>query len=170
MFGTYDIRVVDEELTDRSIQNKRRRGIALTQTGQIVAQSDLTFATNTAVIIAEVKQKLVSLGLVQPNLVSGTTNNAVADATNLATISESLDYLDNNDVIQDDLNITTTPSDLPDNLDETKGLGLNAFINNLKGGKKLRKRVQAALKVQADAAKAQIAKEKTAANESLKGG
>ena len=137
MFGTYDIRVVDEELTDRSIQNKRRRGIALTQTGQIVAQSDLTFATNTAVIIAEVKQKLVSLGLVQPNLVSGTTNNAVADATNLATISESLDYLDNNDVIQDDLNITTTPSDLPDNLDETKGLGLNAFINNLKGGKKL---------------------------------
>lgn len=170
LFGSYDIRVVDEELTDRSIQNRRRRGIALNQNGQIVAQSDLTFATNTAVIIAEVKQKLVSLGLVQPNLVSGTTNNAVADATNLATISESLDYLDNNDVIQDDLNITTTPSDLPDNLDETKGLGLNAFINNLKGGKKLRKRVQAALKVQADAAKAQIAKEKTAANESLKGG
>lgn len=170
MFGTYDIRVVDEELTDRSIQNKRRRGIALTQTGQIVAQSDLTFATNTAVIIAEVKQKLVSLGLVQPNLVSGTTNNAVADATNLATISESLDYLDNNDVIQDDLNITTTPSDLPDNLDETKGLGLNAFINNLKGGRKLRRRVRAAMKTQADTAKAQIAKEKTAANESLKGG
>ncbi len=78
--------------------------------------------------------------------------------------------MDNNDVIQDDLNITTTPSDLPDNLDETKGLGLNAFINNLKGGKKLRKRVQAALKVQADAARTQIAKEKTAANESLKGG
>jgi hypothetical protein len=170
LFGAYDIRVVDEELTDRSIENKRRRGIALDQNGQIVAQSDLTFATNTAVIIAEVKQKLVSLGLVQPNLVSGTTNNAVADSTNLAIISESLDYLDNNDVIQDDLNITPIASDLPDNLDDTKGLGLNAFINNLKGGKKLRKRVQAALKVQSEAAKTQIAKEKTAANESLRGG
>ena len=49
MFGAYDIRVVDEEVTDRSIQNKRRRGIALDQNGQIVAQSDLTFATNTAI-------------------------------------------------------------------------------------------------------------------------
>jgi hypothetical protein len=163
MFGAYDIRVVDEELTDRSIQNKRRRGIALNQNGQIVAQSDLTFATNTAIIIAEVKQQLVSLKLVQPNL--GST-----DATNVAIISESLNYLENNDVIQDDLNITATQTDLPDNLDETKGLGLNAFINNLSGGRKLRKRVQAALKVQADAARTQIAKEKTAANESLRGG
>jgi hypothetical protein len=170
MFGAYDIRVVDEELTDRSIENKRRRGIALDQNGQIVAQSDLTFATNTAVIIAEVKQKLVSLGLVQPNLVSGTSNNLVSDSTNLAIISESLDYLDNNDVIQDDLNITPTPTDLPENLDESKGLGLNAFINNLKGGRKLRRRVRAAMKTQAEQAKAQIAKEKTAANESLRGG
>ena len=163
IFGTYDIRVVEEEVTERTIQNKRRRGIALNQDGQIVAQSDLTFATNTALIIAEVKQKLVSLKLVQPSLAS-------ADSTNLAVISESLDYLDNNDVIQDDLNITPVPTDLPDNSDESKGLGLNAFINNLNGGKKLRKRVQAAMKTQADQAKAQIAKEKTAANESLKGG
>jgi hypothetical protein len=163
IFGTYDIRVVEEEVTERTIQNKRRRGIALNQDGQIVAQSDLTFATNTALIIAEVKQKLVSLKLVQPSLAS-------ADSTNLAVISESLDYLDNNDVIQDDLNITPVPTDLPDNADESKGLGLNAFINNLSGGRKLRKRVQAAMKTQADQAKAQIAKEKTAANESLKGG
>ena len=105
----------------------------------------------------------MSLKLVQPNL--GST-----DATNVAIISESLNYLENNDVIQDDLNITATQTDLPDNLDETKGLGLNAFINNLSGGRKLRKRVQAALKVQADAARTQIAKEKTAANESLRGG
>jgi hypothetical protein len=170
MFGAYDIRIVDEEVTDRSIQNKRRRGIALNQDGQIVAQSDLTFATDSAIIIAEVKQKLVSLKLVQPNLVSGTSNNAVADATNLGVISESLNYLDNNDVIQDDLNITATQTDLPDNMDETKGLGLNAFINNLSGGRKLRKRVRAAMKTQADNARVQIAKEKTAANESLRGG
>ena len=50
------------------------------------------------------------------------------------------------------------------------GKSLNAFINNLKGGRKLRRRVRAAMKTQADTAKAQIAKEKTAANESLKGG
>ena len=163
MFGAYDIRVVDEEVTDRSIQNKRRRGIALSQDGQIVAQSDLTFATNTAVIIAEVKQKLVSLKLVQPSLAS-------ADSANLAVISESLNYLENNDVIQDDLNITPALTDLPDNTDDTQGLGLNAFINNLDGGRKLRRRVRAAMKAQADTARAQIAKEKTAANESLRGG
>lgn len=163
MFGAYDIRVVEEELTDKSIRNKRRRGIAVNQNGQIVAQSDLTFATNTAIIIAEVKQRLVALKLVQPNL--GST-----DSTNLAVISESLDYLDNNDVIQDDLNITPVPTDLPDNSDESKGLGLNAFINNLNGGKKLRKRVQAAMKTQAEQAKTQIQKEKTASSGSIKGG
>lgn len=138
LFGAYQIRIIDEEVIDQSIENKRRRGIALDQYGAIVTQSDLTFATNPQVIIGEVKQKLVSLGLVRPDL-------GTIDEDALTTVSESLDYLDNNDILQNDLNISRTEVDLPDNVDETKGLGLNAFVNNLDGGRRLRKRTRKAL-------------------------
>ena len=139
IFGKYDIRVVDEEITDPSVKNKRRRGIALDQNGFIVTQSDLTFATNTAVIIEEVKVKLVAAGLVQPSLGS-------LGANDLAVISQSLDYLDSNDVMQDDLNIETSQNqDTPDNENENLGTGLNAFINKLPGGRRLRARVRKSL-------------------------
>jgi len=138
LFGTYQIRIIDEQVIEQSIKNKRRRGVALDQYGAIVTQSDLTFATNPEVIIGEVKQKLVSLGLVRPDL-------GTIDGDALVTVSESLDYLDNNDILQNDLNISRTEVDLPDNVDETKGLGLNAFVNNLRGGRRLRKRTRKAL-------------------------
>lgn len=139
LFGEYQIRVVDEEVTDKSVKNLRRRGVALNKNGQVAAQSDLTFATNSSVIIAETKQKLVALGLVQPYLAS-------LDTVNLAIISDSLNYLDNNDVIDDNFNVTTGEIsnflDSPDNSDENKGIGLQAFVNNLKGGRRLRRRAR----------------------------
>lgn len=138
-FGEYNIRVIEEEVVDRTITNKRRRGVALDQNGTIVAQSDLTFATNPTVIIEEVKLKLIAAGLVQPSL-------GALDGADLAVIGESLDYLESNDVLQDNLNIQTFESlDNPENTDESKGLGLNAFVNNLPGGKRLRKRVRKSL-------------------------
>lgn len=161
LFGDYDIRVVEEEVTDRAVINKRRRGIALDKNGNIVASSDLTFATNTGLIIAETQQKLLSLGLVQPGL-------GKIDSVNLAIISESLNYLDNEDILQNDLNVTPTELDSPDNQDESKGLGLNAFVNNLKGGKKLRKRVQAAVAAQTAETKDQIATEVNTSRQTLK--
>lgn len=160
MFGGYDIRVVDEELTDRSIQNKRRRGIALNKNGQLVVQSDLTFATNTSVIIAEVKQKLVAKGFVQPSL-------GVIDGVDLETISDSLDYLDSNDILNDNLTILPTELDAPDNLDESKGLGLNAFINNLPGGRKLRQRARKAVETSAMNVKSEVAGELAASKQTL---
>jgi len=137
-FGEYSIRVVDEELTDPTIPNKRRRGIALNRQGVLVAQSDLTFATNTSIIIQEVKVKLVSQGLIAPQF------NILSDQ-DLATVFTSAQYLDNDDVLSEsfDYNDLLQESiDSPDNLDETEGIGLNAFINNLKGGKRLRKRTR----------------------------
>ena len=160
MFGGYDIRVIDEELTDKSIQNKRRRGIALSKDGQIVAQSDLTFATNTAVIIAEVKQKLVAGGLVQPSL-------GVIDGVDLAIISDSLDYLDSNDILNDNLTIQPTELDSPDNLDENQGLGINAFFNNLPGGKKLRQRTAKAVEASVANVKSQVAREVATSKQTL---
>lgn len=162
LFGSYDIRVVDEEVTDQSIPNKRRRGIALDQNGFIVTQSDLTFATNANIIINEVKLKLMAAGLVQPSF--GALNGA-----DLAIISESLNYLDNNDVLQDDLNIQTFENqDTPDNLDESQGLGLNAFLNNLPGGRRLRKRVRSSLGSASSQLATQITAEKQAAANALK--
>ncbi len=146
-FGDYTIRVIDEEVVDQSIQNKRRRGIALDKNGAIVVQSDLTFATNTTVIIEEVKQKLVSSGLVQPALGALTTDQA-------AIIAESLGYLEDTDIPDEDLSLDMYDLDSPENEDEDSGLGLNAFINKLKGGKRLRRRTKRALAEQ----KQQLAK------------
>ena len=161
LFGAYDIRVVDEELTDKSIVNKRRRGIALDVNGNIVTQSDLTFATNTNLIIDEVKQKLLALKLVQPAL-------GQIDPINLAVISDSLNFLDNNDVLQNDLNIAPPQLDSPENLDETQGLGLNAFINDLKGGKKLRQRTKSVIATQTASVKTQVAAETNSSKQTLK--
>lgn len=160
-FGDYDIRIEDEELTERSIVNKRRRGIALDQSGNLVAQSDLTFATNPTVIIEEVKQKLIALGLVQGGF-------SQANSATLALISESLNYLDSNDVLQDDLNIEVPELDTPDNLNENQGLGLNAFVNNLKGGKKLRQRTKKIVTAQTAQVKSQVSNEITTSKQTLK--
>jgi len=136
-FGEYDIRVVDEELTDPGIPNKRRRGIAIDKYGAIVAQSDLTFATDTNIIIEEVKLKLIQKGLVQSNLGALTGEQA-------SIIAESLSYLESPDVALSDLNITDFDFEIdpPDNEDENIGLGLNAFVSKLKGGKRLRRRTR----------------------------
>ena len=125
-FGVYDIRVVDEELTDKSIQNKRRRGLALDQAGSIVVESDLTYATNTAVIIAEVQQRLMALGLVKSGMVQ-------IDATNLALIADSLNYLDSNDILQGDLNIDAFAI-----TEEAAVANISTFLDGLPGGVKFR--------------------------------
>lgn len=143
LFGKYTIRVVDEEVTDRSISNKRRRGIAFDQYGAIVAQSDLTFATNNITIINEVKLKLINLGLAPGN-------TAVLDAAQAAILAESLGYLDDDSLSEEGYTLLRSEysMDPPDNEDEDDGLGLNAFVNKLKGGKRLRRRARRAMAAQ----------------------
>jgi hypothetical protein len=159
--GKYEIKVVEEEVTERSVTNKRRRGIALDDKGFIVTQSDLTFATNTAIIIEEVKIKLISAGLIQPSL-------ATLDGTDLAVVSTSLDYLDSNDVLSENFNLDISENlDTPDNEDETKGTGLNAFINKLPGGRRLRKRTRASLDAASEKLGSQISGEGQLASSAL---
>jgi hypothetical protein len=155
-FGLYSIRVVDEQLTDPTIQNKRRRGIALDANGVLVAQSDLTFATNTSIIIQETKLKLVSQGLVAPQF------STFADP-DLSIVLEAAQYLENDDVLSEDFNfdsLTNENIDPPDGSDESKGIGLNAFINNLSGGRRLRKRVRKAMENSASKFRNQAAQDK----------
>jgi len=162
-FGDYSIRVVDEELTDKSITNKRRRGIAVDQSGAIVVQSDLTFATNTSIIIEETKLKLVSQGLVASQF--STFANP-----DLAVIFQAAQYLENDDVLSEDFNfdnLTSENVDPPDGTDESQGLGLNAFINNLSGGRRLRKRTRKAMENSSNKFKQQVSQNKVDGNRVL---
>jgi len=133
MFGIYDIRVVDEELTDKAITNKRRRGIALAPDGQIVTQSDLTFATNSAVIIGEVQQKILALGLVS-------TGQGMLDAATLDTVVQSINYLDSNDIAENDLNIGKS---VQDSANVAQSANINDFLSSLPGGGKFKQNAQA---------------------------
>ena len=158
MFGVYDIRVVDEEVVDKSIQNKRRRGIALNRDGQIVTQSDLTFATNTSVIISEVKQKLMALHLVPSEIDQINT-------VDMDTIAASINYLDSNDVAENDLNIGTSALN---SASTVEALGISQFIDQLPGGKKFRQNSQSITAAYAANAKAQVATQTSAVSSSIK--
>ena len=158
MFGKYDIRVVDEEITDPSIQNKRRRGIALDTNGKIVTQSDLTFATNTAVIIAEVQQRLIALHLVPSDI--GQVN-----AANLATIAESVNYLDSNDIVDTAL----TPDIATLNAaGSAQNLNITEFVDKLPGGPKFRQNSKAVTSTYSSNAKQQAAAQTSALSSSIK--
>ena len=158
MFGKYDIRVVDEEITDPSIRNKRRRGIALNMDRQIVAQSDLTFATNTAVIIAEVQQKLIALHLVPSN--EGQINTA-----DLATIADSVNFLDSNDVIDNDLNPDVG---VLNEATVAQDVNITEFIDKLPGGPKFRQSSKAVTTAYGANAKQQVKTHASAISSSIK--
>ena len=134
-YGPYTIRVVEEELVDEGIANKRRRGIALDQDGIIVAQSDLTFATNKAVIIEETKLKLVALGLIDDTLGEVDT-----------TIIEALTYLREDNINLNNLGIPTSTLESPNSRNSRAGIGLSAYLNNLPGASKLRRRIKQRLR------------------------
>lgn len=135
----YTIQILTEEITDKDIQKiitPRRYGIALDSDGIKVAESTPTFASDDNIIISEVK-----LLLVEKNLIKNPSSSfSIAD---LAIISESLLILEDSDLLLDDITFDESYIDPPENEDDNSGLGLNAFINKLNGGKKLRKKVKA---------------------------
>jgi hypothetical protein len=133
--SSYSIRVLTEELTDPNITLKRRYGIAVDKYGAMVVESTPTFASDTSIIIGEVKLLLVSKGFVHSEL-------TVLNSESVSIINESMNFLQGDSI---DTNFETPDNqflDAPDNENEDKGLGLNAFVNKLPGGKKLRKRMK----------------------------
>ena len=143
-FGGYSISILDEKLTDENIPRKRRYGVALDKDGNVIVQSTPTFASDDNVIIQEVKLLLISKNLVKS--VQGTTS-----AAELNIYEEASNYLEDPTVsidTIDELNIDVINDD-PDNEDEDEeedeeddSLNLNAFVNKLKGGKRLRRRMR----------------------------
>jgi len=133
-FGEYNIQIVTEQIVDEGINLKRRFGIALGVNGVVVAQSTPTFASLDLIIINEVKVLLVSKGLVNSDL-------AGADLEEIAAVLEAAQFLDGGTIDAQTLAISPTISiDL--NSEESKELGLQSFVDNLKGGKALRKKMR----------------------------
>jgi len=151
MFGIYDIRIVDEEVTDKEIANKRRRGIALAPDGQLVTQSDLTFATNSAVIIAEVQQRLLALGLVS-------TGQGILDAAALDTVAQSINFLNSNDIAENDLNINTSAQE---SASVAQDMNISGFLSSLPGGEQFKQKSRSTTAEYSTNAQNQVTKEKS---------
>jgi hypothetical protein len=129
-FGEYTIQIVTEQVVDEGINLKRRYGIAINNENIIVVNSTPTFASLDQIIINEVKVLLVSGGFVDSSL-------SDLNGEQIRVVTESLNYLEDGDInIQDietgDLNI----------FEQDDIIGITPFLNNLSGGKKLRKNVR----------------------------
>ena len=151
-FGKYTIQIVTEQVVDDAIKLKRRYGIAQETNGIIVAQSQPTYASDDRIIVNEVKQLLASLGLIKYDSSSSFTLDQSA------TIEESLRFLMNNKISLNDVENITYDNGLDpgNNEDENNGLGLNAFVNKLKGGKKLREKMRKIMKQNSDQLKTNL--------------
>ena len=155
MFGVYDIRIVDEEITDKEITNKRRRGIALAPDGQLVTQSDLTFATNPAVIIGEVQQKLLALGLVS-------TGQGLLDAATLDTVAQSINFLNSNDIAENDLNINASAQDAAS---VAQDMNISSFLGSLPGGDQFKQKSRSTTAEYATSAQNKVKAQKSGGTE-----
>jgi hypothetical protein len=130
-FGEYTIEIVTEQIVDEGINIRRRFGVARNNNNVIVVQSTPTFASLDLIIINEVKVLLVSGGFVNIGL-------STLDAEETVAVTDAVRYLDTNDL--SDVEITQQDVDVLN--DANDGLGLQSFLNNLPGGKALRKRIR----------------------------
>jgi hypothetical protein len=140
--GEYTIEILNEEITDEGISIRRRYGVALDTNKVVVAKSTPTFATNDAVIIEEVKlllPKKVGSNVNMSNIVS------LIPQEDLDILDEANNYLETDEPEDSSFDIEDQPdtedTDSEDD-DPPDGLGLQSFINKLKGGKRLRRRMR----------------------------
>jgi hypothetical protein len=137
----YTIEIRVEDVSDQNVLKTtlpRRYGIALDGAGIQAVRSDFTYASDDSVIINQVKLLLTSKGLVKPQEQLFTNEQ-------MDILNEAMAAVEDNTISMDDIPSAPTLSeymDPPDNEDENDGLGLNAFVNKLSGGKRLRKRVK----------------------------
>lgn len=128
-FGGYTIEIITEQVVDEAINLRRRYGIARGKNNIIAVQSTPTFASLDLIIINEVKTLLVAQGLVKASPLGLTVDT-------ISTISESLNYLEDQSITTDSLQPEV------DTDTEEAGIGIQDFVNNLPGGRKLRRRVR----------------------------
>ena len=132
-FGKYTIEIITEQVTDEGINLKRRYGVGISPENTVVVQSTPTFASLDQIIINEVKVLLVSNGFIDSDLQSLTPDQ-------VQILTESLNYLEEGDINIQEIETSISEADFDSGLDAE--LGLTQFVDNLAGGKALRKRVR----------------------------
>jgi len=139
-YYNYTIKILTEVINDKEVQSitiPRRYGIAVNSAGIEVVSTDPTYASDDSIIISEVKLLLNSKHLIKSN------PNALS-LEEQAIVEESSNFLVDDTTPMDDIPIDspTDQIDAPDNEDDNKGLGINAFFNKQKGGRKMREKVR----------------------------
>lgn len=127
IFGSYILKIQEEELVDEEIKYKRRRGLAFDVTGTLVAQTDLTFATDTNIIIEELKLKLQNLGLPNSTGASGTGYSDLDELLKDITLEEDNTEIDDTEQDEEYISIQNE---------------LDVVIDSIKGASKLKRRVR----------------------------
>ena len=152
--GKYTIQIVTEEVVDDAINLRRRYGIAQEVNGTIVAKSQPTFASDDRIIVNEVKQQLSTLGLIKSENLSSFT------LEELNTLEESVKFLMDDTISFNAVENTDFDNglDAGNNENENDGVGINAFVNKLQGGKKLRERMRKMMKQNSDKLKSDLGK------------
>lgn len=126
VYSGYTLEIIEEQLVDESIKNKRRKAIALDSRGVLVAETELTFATDTYTLFEELK-----LILRNKNLISET-----------GFLTPGIVEIDlNEDELYKSIGLTNE-ADLVNTAAE-----MNAEVSNFikgikKGGRKFKRRIQ----------------------------
>jgi hypothetical protein len=151
-FGKYTIQIITEQVVDDAINLRRRYGIAQEVNGTIAARSQPTFASDDRIIVNEVKQQLATLGLIKSENLSSFT------LEELSTIEESLKFLTEDNISLNAVENTDFDNGLDsgNNENENDGVAINAFVNKLQGGKKLRERMRKMMKQNSDKLKTSL--------------
>lgn len=137
--GSFTITTIEEEIVDEGKTLKRRRAVAFNDRGLLVLQGDLTFATNTTVLIEELRLKLINQGLAEStDTTIGADEQYALDAATSILQIEELPAIE-----------SVADQDVGDVQSE-----VTSFIDGLKNGVKLRKKVKAKLAEQTKAFKA----------------
>ena len=132
IYNGFTLRIEEEEVVDEGVRYKRRRGIALDSRGVLVAETQLTFATDVEVIYQELILQLQNQGLASDISLAGEITGLDVDITEEPFTDEDT---------YESIGLTNEEDLLETSADIQVEIG--NFIKGIKkGGKKFRRRVQ----------------------------
>lgn len=133
-FNGYVLQIIEEQVVDKSVRNKRRKAIALDSRGVLVAETELTFATDRYTLYEELKLLLKNQGLVSD---TGAVGEGSLAGLLGADVTE--DYISDKDIYSD-LGIDSEQELIDTSAAVSAEVG--TFIKGIKkGGRKFKKRV-----------------------------
>lgn len=143
----YSIVVQEEEVVDEGKKLKRRRAIAYNDRGILILQGDLTFATDNAVLIEELRLRLLKEGFVAQT--ASDTSTSPFDEFSDDANQEFLDVDQN--LNEEEVTAAADALEVQNDLDD--------FISGLKNGRALKKKARRKVTERIAQTKAQVKQE-----------